>query len=104
MAMTADDLPHEYPFVYFIPQTCGCVLEFRCKSECKPSDFSSLLGSACHWHQAEDMGIQDPPDEFRSQWRGGAQIRKCPFTVVELKELSLMEAEVSKDGPDPAPK
>jgi len=102
--MTTEDGPHEYPHVYYIPQTCGHALEFRCAQACAPGDFTQLLSSACHWCQAAEMGMEDVPDEFRSKWRGGAQIRKCPFTVVELKELALIEAEVMKDGPAPAPK
>lgn len=102
--MTPEDLPHEYPFVYFIPQTCGCVLEFRCKAECKSSEFAPLLGSGCHWHQAAEMGMERPPDEIKSQWRGGALIRKSPFNTVELKELAFLEAEVMRDAAPPPTK
>lgn len=102
--MTPDDLPHAMPHVYFVPQTCGHVLEFRCKNPCVPGDFAPLLGSACHWCTAVEMDMDVPPDEFRSQWRGGSLIRKCPFTVVELKELALIEAEVVRDAAPPPTK
>lgn len=101
--MTPDDRPNEYTNLYFVPQRCGHVLEFRCAAPCVPGDFAPLLGEKCHWCSAAEMQMDDVPPEFKSKWRGGTLIRKCPFNLVELRELGVTEAEVMRDGPDPAP-